>query len=82
MGFEPPGPQGLLGMVKRLQRYVIPARGVRPTLASIDLNRLADEQLARISAGERALSVQDSPLDPGISAATRRAARAATCDHA
>ncbi|MCH8030783.1 MAG: hypothetical protein IIB09_03080 [Bacteroidetes bacterium] len=30
---------------------------VRGSLASIDLNRLTDEQLARISAGEHPLSV-------------------------
>lgn len=36
---------------------------VRGTLASINLNQLSDEQLARISAGEHPWSVLGSALD-------------------
>ncbi len=39
---------------------------VRGTLASIDLNRLTDEQLARISAGEHPLSVLAGALERGL----------------
>ncbi len=39
---------------------------VRGSLASIDLNRLTDEQLRRISAGEQPWSVLGSALDRGL----------------